>query len=115
MDLQSVIYALYSHAMKHHTYICTGTYPHALPSTSIHTHTHTHTHTTDNDDFVPVTRVLSFDSFTTEQSITISIINDNQVEVNEEFNIRVVTEEEDSSNIIVSPDEAVVTIVDTDR
>ena len=81
----------------------------------VYTHAHTHTHTTDNDDFVPVTRVLSFDSFTTEQSITISIINDNQIEVNEEFNIRVVTEEEDSSNIIVSPDEAVVTIVDTDR
>ena len=77
-------------------------------------YTHTHTHT-DNDDFVPVTRVLSFDSVTTEQSITISIINDNQVEVNEVFNIRVVIEEEDSSNIIVSPDEAVITIVDTDR
>ena len=108
MDLQSVIYSLYLHATKHHTYICT--YPHALPSTTIHTHTHT-----DNDDFVPVTRVLSFDSVTTEQSITISIINDNQVEVNEVFNIRVVIEEEDSSNIIVSPDEAVITIVDTDR
>ena len=84
-------------------------------STCTSKHKYTHTHTTDNDDFVPVTRVLSFDSFTTEQSITISIINDNQIEVNEEFNIRVVIEEEDSSNIIVSPDEAVITIVDIDR
>ena len=76
------------------------------------THTHTHTHTAD-EDFEAVTTTLSFGR-DSQQIITITILDDNQIESSETILLELQIAEELSGNIQLIPDVAQVLIQDND-
>ena len=76
------------------------------------THTHTHTHIA-GEDFEAVTTTLSFGR--DAQTITITILDDNQIESSETIPLQLqIAEEFSSSSIQLIPDVAQVLIQDND-
>ena len=66
---------------------------------------------TDPLDYTAVTTELTFDSDRSRECVSIRLANDNLLESTEEFEVSLSTDEE---QVIVNPQKAVVSILDTD-
>jgi len=77
-----------------------------------------HAHTVAGEDYTPLSQELLFSSETPrEQSVSILITDDSEVETRESFQVRLrfrPQEEEEGEGILLIPNEATVTITDND-
>ena len=77
-----------------------------------------HAHTAAGEDYTPLSQELLFSSETPrEQSVSILITDDSEVETRESFRVRLrfgPQEEEEGEGILLIPNEATVTITDND-
>ena len=77
-----------------------------------------HAHTAAGEDYTPLSQEILFSSETPrEQSVSILITDDSEVETRESFRVRLrlgPQEEEESEGILLIPNEATVTITDND-
>ena len=104
MDLQSVSWC--SFVLPHHTHT-THTHPHTHT-----THTHTHTHTAGSD-YTTTSQTLTFTPTTDSRSGTVGILDDDSVELEENFEGFLFVDTP-IDRLTITPTVATVTIGDTD-
>ena len=117
-NYKNSVYNIYLYAHAHiyaHMYTCIRT--HICTHVYMHTHKHTHTHTcTAGEDFEAINTTLSFGSdFEDTQIVTITILDDDQIESSEIISLQLwISKEVSSGSIQLIPDVAQVIIQDND-